>query len=102
VRIGLLVLAVCLGCLRREEPVTRFAIVTIEGEETPLLALRNVEGLELEDHGRKPLGGGRFQLTASATDPAIAELRRRGLDVKVIESAEEMDRRMAEMKKDGG
>ncbi len=80
-------------------------VIELEGDAATLLRVRDIPGLSVSDHGQRNLGGGRFRISAQATDEAIAELRGRGVAVTVLQTGEEMQRHLEKLErlnKDGG
>jgi hypothetical protein len=66
--------------------------VEIEGSREEIRKLREIAGVTLP-RGTHDLGGGRRRASGYVTDEALAELRRRGLTVRVLMDDEELRRR---------
>ena len=80
------------------------SVIEIEGPQSLLDGILGIEGLAIDGHGQRPIGNGAWRIPARANDAAIAELRKRGLTVRVVRSAEEMRQHLLDLarQRDGG
>jgi hypothetical protein len=75
----------------------RIQLVRIAGPTDVLRALPKVPGLDVHTHGTRQLGEDTWEVSARATDEALAEVRRRGLAVTMVMDADEFDAHSAKV-----
>ncbi len=72
-------------------------IIRIAGPTEPMRRLAEIDGLDFERTSARRLDDDRWQVSAYATDAALATLRERGLQVEEVVEPEELAEQRQEL-----
>lgn len=70
-------------------------LIRIAGPTAPMRRLAEVDGLDVERTSARRLDDDRWQVSAYATDEALAALRDRGLDIEPVVESDELSAQRA-------